>query len=234
MIMSKPLTRRPAVLFYVHTNQPKDITMTTQIRGNCQCCGRDQAVVRGNMAKHGYTVDDGYFNGVCSGHRYAPLQLDRSITDQMILRVTNDAVHFDALAADYREGREHPTMVKVASWPKHHSKSSENFKLYADVSPGLQAQACREAAYHAQSRAQAARSWVKDMAALADKTHGTALREIELAEGPAPIREGEQRNHAKAGILTVRYTEKGRVYWHDSRGYRGWDGVQSWRKYPLA
>ena len=35
-----------------------------QIRGNCQCCGKEQAVVGGLMSKHGYTVENGWFSGV--------------------------------------------------------------------------------------------------------------------------------------------------------------------------
>jgi len=43
--------------------------------GTCQACGRSQAVKsNGQLAKHGYTVDYGYFNGTCSGAGHAPLE----------------------------------------------------------------------------------------------------------------------------------------------------------------
>lgn len=44
--------------------------------GTCQACGRSQAISRktGNLAKHGYTVDYGYFSGTCSGSGRRPLE----------------------------------------------------------------------------------------------------------------------------------------------------------------
>lgn len=45
-----------------------------QHRGNCQVCGRLHAVVKGKVAKHGYTVKDGWFEGACNGQFYAPMQ----------------------------------------------------------------------------------------------------------------------------------------------------------------
>lgn len=58
--------------------------MTTHThKGNCQHCGRVHAVKNstGLMAKHGYTVDWGFFNGTCGGSDRMPLQQDRSETD---------------------------------------------------------------------------------------------------------------------------------------------------------
>ena len=55
-----------------------------QVRGNCPSCGNDQAVVRGSMSKHGYTVNNGWFNGVCSGHSYAPIQVCRIQADRTV------------------------------------------------------------------------------------------------------------------------------------------------------
>lgn len=59
-----------------------------QLRGNCPCCGRDQAVLAsGRMSKHGYTVEQGWFQGVCSGDSHAPMQKDRVVTDRIIAQV---------------------------------------------------------------------------------------------------------------------------------------------------
>jgi len=55
-----------------------------QIRGNCQCCGNDQAVVSGYASKHGYTVNNGWFNGVCSGQNYEPIQVSRVQADRVV------------------------------------------------------------------------------------------------------------------------------------------------------
>lgn len=60
-------------------------------KGHCQVCGRIQAVdVNYNrIAKHGYTVDFGFFNGVCDGSNKLPLEVDKSITERTILSLTD-------------------------------------------------------------------------------------------------------------------------------------------------
>lgn len=45
-----------------------------QYRGHCPHCGRQQAVVSGGMAKHGYTVSWGFFNGTCAGAELPPIE----------------------------------------------------------------------------------------------------------------------------------------------------------------
>jgi len=63
------------------------LATNNQIRGNCQCCGNQQAVVGSMMSKHGYTVDGGWFNGVCSGRNHVPLQVSREHTDLIVAQV---------------------------------------------------------------------------------------------------------------------------------------------------
>jgi len=55
-------------------------------RGHCQSCGRAQAVdVNHNkIAKHGYTVDFGFFNGVCTASDELPLEVEKTITERTI------------------------------------------------------------------------------------------------------------------------------------------------------
>ncbi len=54
--------------------------------GECQICGRVQAVRPGSnlMAKHGYTVDWGCFRGTCWGADHLPLQLSKDLLDKAI------------------------------------------------------------------------------------------------------------------------------------------------------
>lgn len=84
----------------------------TQTRGNCQCCGRDQAVAKGTMAHHGYTVDNGYFNGTCGGHMHAPLQVERTVADSIVAKCRQDAERLDKRAAALKDGTEVLTLVK--------------------------------------------------------------------------------------------------------------------------
>jgi len=59
-------------------------------RGHCQACGRVQAVDTANnlLSKHGYTVDFGYFDGVCTGSDRQPLEVDKSFTEATIIEIS--------------------------------------------------------------------------------------------------------------------------------------------------
>ena len=62
-------------------------------RGTCQVCGSQQAVNNetGMMAKHGYTVEHGFFEGECPGSHNLPLESDRTMTDNIIGDLTRQA-----------------------------------------------------------------------------------------------------------------------------------------------
>jgi len=44
-------------------------------KGTCQWCGSVQKLPGGLLANHGYTVEHGWFNGVCGGSNHLPLQV---------------------------------------------------------------------------------------------------------------------------------------------------------------
>ena len=62
-------------------------------RGHCQVCGAQQAVNNktGMMAKHGYTVESGWFEGECPGSHNLPLEVERTMTDNIIEDLTRSA-----------------------------------------------------------------------------------------------------------------------------------------------
>lgn len=62
-------------------------------RGHCQVCGREQAVDNktGTLAKHGYTVEHGFFEGECPGSHNLPLEHDHTMTDNIIDDLTRQA-----------------------------------------------------------------------------------------------------------------------------------------------
>lgn len=62
-------------------------------RGHCQVCGAQQAVDNktGMMAKHGYTVEHGFFEGECPGSHNLPLEHDHTMTDNIIGDLTRQA-----------------------------------------------------------------------------------------------------------------------------------------------
>ena len=55
-------------------------------KGHCQVCGAMHAVDNSHngLAKHGYDVSWGFFNGVCSGADNLPIQLDKTLADRTI------------------------------------------------------------------------------------------------------------------------------------------------------
>lgn len=210
------------------------MTNKTQTRGNCPCCGRDQAVLAsGRMSKHGYTVENGWFNGVCGGDRFAPMQVQREVTDQIVAQVRDDVKKLEARAAALKAGRE--TLGLVAK-PNEFVRRGQTPTMveWKDLNDYQRADALRSVIYGCESRARAGTSFANDMEALVNAVHGQPLKVVELEAAPAPIREGERRLTAAGGVLTARYAEKGRVYFKTAEGRRGWEGVQSWRKMELA
>lgn len=52
-----------------------EVECRIQLRGSCQACGREQAVVDGIVAQHGFTLAWHYRHGVCSGSRFEPAEV---------------------------------------------------------------------------------------------------------------------------------------------------------------
>ena len=55
--------------------------------GICQACNKAHAYNEktGNISKHGYTVDNGWFEGTCMGADSKPLQHERKIADKTVI-----------------------------------------------------------------------------------------------------------------------------------------------------
>jgi hypothetical protein len=88
-------------------------TLKATHRGTCQVCGRAQAHFKGTIAKHGYTVDWGFFNGVCRGAEAMPLEQEKTITERIIAELRNDvAPRADKLANDLRFGHVLPRYTR--------------------------------------------------------------------------------------------------------------------------
>jgi len=142
---------------------------TNQIRGNCQCCGRQQAVIGGLMSKHGYTVEQGWFNGVCSGRNHAPIQVSRVVTDQIIASINAEIPELIAKAEKVLAGEITPKTVKVFR------KQEIPFEQ-GDRRQQSEARTALEWAYR--NRARAGKNFADEMAKIADKYHGQPLVEV--------------------------------------------------------
>lgn len=54
--------------------------------GTCQACGHLQKLPEGRIAKHGYTVEHGFFDGECFGSGHLPLQISCDLVKESIPR----------------------------------------------------------------------------------------------------------------------------------------------------
>jgi len=206
-------------------------TTKTQLRGHCQCCGRQQAVPkRGTMAHHGYEVQDGYFSGVCQGHQYEPIERDTTIVVSVIASVRRQAVGLRQHAADLRSGRVTPEIVR-GDW---NAATREYDMIPFDGAPKWrQEQAVEAAAYQYESRGRAADSFSDGLKAIVAERAGKPLIVVPVEAGSAPVQPGE-RKVAPRGVLTAVYVERGMVRWKDDRGYTSKMSTRSWRNLPDA
>lgn len=78
--------------------------------GNCQACGRGHAIdlVKGDIAKHGYTVDWNQFVGVCGGADRLPAQKDVSYTHTVIAFCLKNAQDLTEWADAVEAGTQDP------------------------------------------------------------------------------------------------------------------------------
>ena len=199
-----------------------------QIRGNCQCCGREHAVVDGRMAKHGYTVESGWFKGVCAGKHFAPIQVSREQTDTLIASVRKQVLEMIAKADLVASGEFKPTTIT-----RHpHSKKAMEFIPFAEATVYEQRDAIRALEWNYRRTAEMGTSFADMMVQVADKYHGKALVEVAKKEALAFIMPRDQKTD-KDMIYTCSSVQGTRVYYKVQKGastFNGWMGSQSWRK----
>lgn len=170
--------------------------------GTCQSCGRRQKLPGGRLSKHGYTVDWGYFNGICSGAEHKPLEEDRTILDRTV-QLLNDH-------AEYLENNE-PTKVrcpvadKAGTWSQKRVEVlvENDWDAFLKLAREHQDQWTRHGWYTEEyvrkafdqyvkyakadmaSKARHARAHAKFLLELAEKVHGSDLVAI-VEENKAP------------------------------------------------
>lgn len=199
----------------------------TQLRGICQCCGRQQAVVRGNMSKHGYTVENGWFRGVCSGDMHKPVEKDRSVLDAVVKSVRADCVALAEKVETWKAGTAHPEKVRTGNLVN----GKEVLISWEEANELQRRKGLERAIYGTESRIRAGRSFADTMERIGDQYHGQPLVEVEIKDAPAPVQVGEKKQGAKR-VLTVYRVQGARVYHKDDAGFKGWTGIQAWRKLP--
>jgi len=211
-----------------------------QYRGNCQLCGRQHAV-NGTVAKHGYTVEHGWFNGVCNGSQFKPMQQDRAVTDKMVSDVREQVSELLQRAADLKSGKIAPATCGSSAMERYvddKGRARQRCKVvpFAEGDVYYQKDAINGEVYRCESRARAGTSFANDMEKLVNSVHGKPLVEVKKEDKPAPILPGEKRKTANGTIATVLYQDGARVYWtyeRDGNKKKSWTGSQAWRKLEL-
>lgn len=205
----------------------------TQTRAICQICGREQAVLKsGRMSKHGYTVDHGWFNGVCSGEYHVPVQVSRVETDKMCADIRSQvaAIRFKADAME--AGKIDPESVFDTKYVDR--KSVQVARPFSEASEWEQDAQRKREVFTMRRRAEMGEQHAEMMTGIADKYHGQPVRVVEQAAPAARIEKGDRKVNEKGSVMTVDYVDGARVYWTrpgpDGRTFRSWTGTQAWRK----
>lgn len=203
-----------------------------QLRGHCQCCGREQAVDV-YMAKHGYKVENGWFSGVCSGHHYRPIEQERTQADAIVAAIRKSVTALRAKAAGLRRGEIRPETITTDRTHLVDGKHVAIVIAFAAGSEHQQRAAIEREIYMTERRAEIGEREADAMQRLIEAVHGQPLRQVKREPGPAPIKIGEARvSHAQT--LSCLYIDRGYVNWKIDNGRTGRMSLQAWRKLPLA
>jgi hypothetical protein len=151
-----------------------------QTRGHCQCCGNQQAVT-GTVAKHGYTVQRGWFEGTCPGSDRTPMEFDRAVTDQTCFDIEQQCATLDLRAAGLRSGEIVPGKVQ-----RPYTSSRSEPVEFAGLSVYDQKVVIDGLARDAEYRAKTGRMIVEHLRSTADRVHGQPLAEVEVVAKSGP------------------------------------------------
>jgi hypothetical protein len=202
-----------------------------QYRGHCQMCGRIHAIGNGTLVNHGYTVEQGWFQGVCHGAGYSPIEVDRKVTDQMVITIRADVVALEKLAKKLKAGKVFPKTAPTG-WKKPDVP-------FEEATPAQQKDAINRAIYDAESRAKQGTFFASAMIEIADTFHGKEVLEVEKKIAAPRIMSGEKKmsEGTNKRVLTCSYQDGARVYYTvESVGldgkvkkFKGWIGTRAWR-----
>jgi hypothetical protein len=87
------------IIILTSTKQGSKIMAKATHYGICQVCGSRQKLPNGVLAKHGYSVEYGFFNGVCFGAHHLPFEQSKDLVDRDIARCRQEIDRIAAYAA---------------------------------------------------------------------------------------------------------------------------------------
>ena len=208
----------------------------TQTRGHCQMCGRQQAV-RNGISAHGYTVANGWFQGVCQGHRYTPLEKSRVTTDSMIVDVLEQAAALRIKADETLAGQHDPVEYEVRRVYVG-GKLTPVMALFTEASEYKQQSIREHLAHTMKYRAKAGEDFAQYMGALADKVHGTELTVVAKPVPAERIQAGDKRVNSNGTVLTAVRQDGQRLYYTFTREsgavLKAYTSPRAWRMMQAA
>jgi hypothetical protein len=185
--------------------------VASEFRGHCPICGRIHRLPGGRLAKHGYSVDYGYFSGVCRGAGLAPLEEDRAPLDAVVKALVEFGRGEAKRASDLRAGLVEPAWYverfekgKFVKDPVAKEALGEyERKRIVDLAAGRAESASRGAAADAKM--------LLDLAAVAHGAPLIPVPEEELAE--------EAAKRARGPLVHFAMKGRGRPVCRRFRGY---------------
>lgn len=197
-----------------------------QLRGHCPCCGREQAVLsNGRMSKHGYTVENGWFQGVCTGDSHQPMEVDASTTLALVERIVSEVAELKQKLYKMEKGLIKPTQAASGPWYK------APMVPFAEAPSYQQQDAVNAMIRNTKYRVKQGIEFGEWLLKVLFEVHGQALKEVNLdTKAPERVLIGETRVLPKGHKATVVRVQGARVYWKDERGFNSWTGTTSWRK----
>jgi len=200
-----------------------------KLLGNCQVCGRLQAVNHG-MSKHGYTVNNGWFNGICSGENELPMQKDKTVTIQICDNILDGILELENLVISLKSGKIKPQFAPIATFYK------AELVPFNDAPKYMQEREVEKHIWNAEARIKAGEGHIQYLKALSAKVYGQELiKEEKPVKAPA-IQIGEKRINENKLIVTCTRVEGARVYWAKdiNSKWSSWTGTTAWRKLQLV
>lgn len=174
------------MIMMMNKKEPEMKKTRLQYRGHCPCCGNQQAVLNngtGTMSQHGYTVEYGWFNGVCQGHNYKPMELEREGAEHFISMVLAEVSKMEKKLDSYEAGTSHPTSIKSLFG----GTKAKNIP-WEEASEYLQKQTLEAEIWKLKGRIKQGKSYAQYLATLLEAVHGKPLLEINI--------EAEKKAHA--------------------------------------
>jgi hypothetical protein len=134
-------------------------------------------MINGVLAKHGYTVDWGFFNGTCTGAEVKPLEHEKTLTESIIKQLRAQALINDKRAADLKSGAVEPVWFNRTRDAVTRKYVDTNCSR-ADLDDYSAQQQTIAATYRAENTAKHERSHAAMLEKLIVSRHGKALMPV--------------------------------------------------------